>query len=345
MTVTSGHVFHAIKSQAPAIFGGQYNEDKKDKSKRYFEAYLDDEMETNVMTTGITLETPTGNYQVIPCKALDDVSDIVRVFLSKLPFEPERRLIPKLHVSFARYGDILDLRLNHHKSGLFIGTGHVLLRLHKHDTNDPLLPAPALTHKLHYNGTDVSFHATWANMPMWCRYCHEQGHTKYKCAKSIASMHCYNCDIQGHRAANCPQTTPKKARKTPLLHQDPPPTSPLQAPQPTQILTQSNRFSALATDWADDVDNSELTNDDVPPITIPTGDDPRNPVTAFTHDNDEMELDNDKTPISTSAQLTSDSVTTPHLTPTAGLRHSRSPSPTEVRRSPRRDVRPPARYQ
>jgi hypothetical protein len=72
-----------------------------------------------------------------------------------------------------------------------------------------------LTHKIPYLETGESFHATFANMKPWCRYCHEEGHTKVECAAAAAATMCYNCHHLGHRAAYCPQKNIKKARKTP----------------------------------------------------------------------------------------------------------------------------------
>lgn len=62
-------------------------------------------------------------------------------------------------------------------------------------------------------------------MPTWCRYCHKDGHTKYECKKSRASILCFTCDQFGHRQAECPNPRnaksklrpPKKARKTPSI--------------------------------------------------------------------------------------------------------------------------------
>ncbi|CAO3647631.1 unnamed protein product [Cunninghamella echinulata] len=59
-------------------------------------------------------------------------------------------------------------------------------------------------------------------MPTWCRFCHEEGHTKYQCTKSLASMICYNCHEMGHRASSCHHLTEKRNRKTPRLNDSKP---------------------------------------------------------------------------------------------------------------------------
>jgi hypothetical protein len=49
------------------------------------------------------------------------------------------------------------------------------------------------------------FHATWQNMPTWCRYCHKEGHTELDCPLSKARIICYSCHQQGHRSFECPR--------------------------------------------------------------------------------------------------------------------------------------------
>ncbi|KAI8330293.1 hypothetical protein BC941DRAFT_335731, partial [Chlamydoabsidia padenii] len=142
-----------------------------------------------------------------PCKALDDDSDIVRLSLSKLPFEPERYLVPKLVASLTSYGVVHDLSLfKDSPSGMFMGTGTAIICKRRNTPGeDGTTTFQPLTHKIPYLDTLDSFHAVWANIRTWCRYCHEEGHTKYDCAGSLASMTCHYCKEQGHRAANCPK--------------------------------------------------------------------------------------------------------------------------------------------
>ncbi|KAI8329655.1 hypothetical protein BC941DRAFT_457179 [Chlamydoabsidia padenii] len=89
-----------IRTQAPSIYGCRDLKDKRD-NKRYLEAYLEIEENTSVITNGLTFDTLQGRITIIPCKALDDDSDIVRLSLSKLPFESERYLVPKLVASLS----------------------------------------------------------------------------------------------------------------------------------------------------------------------------------------------------------------------------------------------------
>jgi hypothetical protein len=41
-------------------------------------------------------------------------------------------------------------------------------------------------------------------MPVRCRYCHQEGHTKFECSLSKARILCYNCHQQGHSSFECP---------------------------------------------------------------------------------------------------------------------------------------------
>ncbi|KAI8328040.1 hypothetical protein BC941DRAFT_457907 [Chlamydoabsidia padenii] len=219
--IVTGTINQLVREQAPAIYGCRDIKDKRD-NKRYLEAYIDNEEESNVTTNGLTFDTPQGRFTTIPCQALDDDSNIVRLTLSKLPFEPERFLVPKLIASLTPYGVVHDLSLFKDPSGMFMGTGSAILCIRNSTDNNNLTTSiQPLQHKVPYVDTLDSFHAVWANMPTWCRYCHEEGHSKYDCAKSIASMTCYYCKDQGHRAATCPKKTPKKPRKTPLANQTP----------------------------------------------------------------------------------------------------------------------------
>ncbi|KAI8067281.1 hypothetical protein BDF21DRAFT_312556, partial [Thamnidium elegans] len=52
------------------------------------------------------------------------------------------------------------------------------------------------------------FRTTFLDVPSWCRYRHENGHTKYDCKKSCASILCFACDQLRHRQAECP--SPRK---------------------------------------------------------------------------------------------------------------------------------------
>ncbi|KAI8334342.1 hypothetical protein BC941DRAFT_337934, partial [Chlamydoabsidia padenii] len=138
---------------------------------------------------------------VIPCVALTDDRDIVRVSFTSLPVYDEEELLPGLATSLRRFGIMHHLELfKDPASGFRMGTGYAII--HKTLSEGQTLLAP-LTHKIEYLETSEFFHATWADMSMWCRYCHEENHTKFNCAQALAAITCYQCHQQGYRAAQC----------------------------------------------------------------------------------------------------------------------------------------------
>ncbi|KAI8327019.1 hypothetical protein BD560DRAFT_107435 [Blakeslea trispora] len=61
---------------------------------------------------------------------------------------------------------------------------------------------------------DQFFHCTWNNMPTWCRYCHQTGHTKFECEKSKARIICYSCQQFGHRSLNVQENSVTRSEET-----------------------------------------------------------------------------------------------------------------------------------
>ncbi|CAO3653343.1 unnamed protein product [Mucor fragilis] len=104
--------------------------------------------------------------------------------------------------------------------GWFMGTGYAIIQ------QLPNATYPILHHSI-TGQTDTNAeefcHATFPDVATWCRYCHEEGHTKFECPKALARIICYNCDKAGHRQDTCSQPKKgssdrefKKARKTPV---------------------------------------------------------------------------------------------------------------------------------
>jgi hypothetical protein len=101
--------------------------------------------------------------------------------------------------------------------GWFLGSGYAVIQ------QDDSATYPALKHHVPLGDEDYCY-ATYPAMPTWCRYCHEEGHTKFGCKKALSNILCYNCDTYGHKRENCPRPSTKKAgnppnkkaRKTPL---------------------------------------------------------------------------------------------------------------------------------
>ncbi|KAG0185224.1 hypothetical protein DFQ28_009697, partial [Apophysomyces sp. BC1034] len=145
-----------------------------------------------------------------------DIS-VTHVRLSKLPILPQATLEAGLRVVLLRFGEILDLGLyTEPNGGFFMGNWYAVL------ASDPGRSYAPLSHRLAwFNPEDDSetasarsFFASWSNMPVHCRYCHEAGHAMPDCPKRPARQ-CWNCHREGHVAATCPRTT------NPLTHKKP----------------------------------------------------------------------------------------------------------------------------
>lgn len=134
-----------------------------------------------------------------------------------------------------------------------MGSGYAVLDIQ----SDPAqIKFQELTHQLNWCETkDEFFHATWNNMPTWCRYCHQEGHTKFNCSVSKARIICYGCHEHGHRSFECPRrTTLKEPRKN---------VNPTLTP-PQTISTSSAPVDAMTVtsiDSSDDSDDSDYTED------------------------------------------------------------------------------------
>jgi hypothetical protein len=129
----------------------------------------------------------------------------------------EDELQKGLQETLSHFGTILDFGLHQETTyGFFMGTGYAVIQ------QDDNKEYPKLCHTISWGDSGEFCHATFPEMPTWCRYCHDEGHTKYECKKAQASILCYACDKYGHKQIDCPEVkygsqklSPyKKARKT-----------------------------------------------------------------------------------------------------------------------------------
>jgi hypothetical protein len=188
-----------------------------DGPSRYLEVYIKPESDTNnIKSSGCIFEDI--QLQVLPCKAIDDQAKIVKLKLSHLPMFTLDEVITGLKQSLAMFSDILDAGIFTEKAtGLFMGTGYAVLNIYQAPDTPIGTKFANLGHQLSWceSSTEV-FHATWNNMPTWCRYCHKDGHSKYDCPSSKARILCYACHEQGHRSYECPRrnaSTPPNKRQ------------------------------------------------------------------------------------------------------------------------------------
>jgi hypothetical protein len=92
-----------------------------------------------------------------------------------------------------------------------MGTGYVVLDISQKGDKQ----FQPLHHRISWREDDKeSFRAAWDNMPMWCRYCHHEGHTKFNCSDAKARILCYACHEKGHRSFECPKKTTSESITT-----------------------------------------------------------------------------------------------------------------------------------
>ncbi|ORZ22081.1 hypothetical protein BCR42DRAFT_405453, partial [Absidia repens] len=191
---------------------------KRDGKQPYLEVYPTSTADVqNIKDTGIVYNDVAKNtsIRILPCKSIPDATNIKKLSLSYLPMIEKEKVIAGLKQSLAPYGELLDAGiLLEPQTQYFMGTGYALLDISATESG---AATRTLTHKISWCNEEESFHATWAAMPTWCRYCHEEGHSKFVCEKSKASILCYSCKHFGHRSFECPRKNTEleqKKRKT-----------------------------------------------------------------------------------------------------------------------------------
>lgn len=189
-------------------------------TQRYIEVYPTKDIVDRFIAEGVMYESENSKIQLFPCKAVDGEGKLIQISLTDIPFLPQAQLLQELSTAIGVCGKILDIGLNYEQSmGWFMGSGYAIIQ------QFPNVTYPQLHHTITWQTAtnDEEFcHATFPDMATWCRYCHDEGHTKFECPKALARIICYNCDNAGHRQDAC--TKPKKgssdrefkkARKTP----------------------------------------------------------------------------------------------------------------------------------
>ncbi|KAG0742480.1 hypothetical protein G6F57_010769 [Rhizopus arrhizus] len=189
-----------------------------DGATRYLEAYVTSANDINdIFRTGINFSET--KLQVLPCKAITDQSQAITLKLTHLPMFTSEEVLSGLNTSLAIFGNILDIGIITEKTmGFFMGSVYAVLGVYQPDNTPTSMKFQKLSHQISWieSNTEV-FRATWNNMPMWCRYCHQDGHTKFTCETSRARTLCYSCHEQGHRSYECPR---KNSANIPNKKQD-----------------------------------------------------------------------------------------------------------------------------
>ncbi|KAI8364550.1 hypothetical protein BD560DRAFT_310802, partial [Blakeslea trispora] len=186
-----------VLQQHPKIYGCQF---LSDGPKRYLELYIREVDDKNdIINTGVIFSKK--RTRILPCPSIDANYNITTVSLAYLPFIHPDEIGTGLAKSLAPFGEIIDVGITTEpKLGVFMGSGYAVLGKPQ---NSSFLE---LAHTVSWcESEDQFFHCTWNNMPTWCRYCHQTGHTKFECEKSKARIICYSCQQFGHRSFECPR--------------------------------------------------------------------------------------------------------------------------------------------
>ncbi|KAG0782234.1 hypothetical protein G6F17_011097 [Rhizopus arrhizus] len=161
----------------------------RDESTQYLELYLEKEKDNNdILETGVVFNKL--KLRIMPCRAVDDTVKMIKVKLTYLLMLPRESVLEDLKKSLAPFGHLVDVGINTETTtGFFMGAGYAVLAVPKEVTDLASSQFQKLDHNVHWcEENNEIFHATWDNMPTWCRYCHQTGHTKFDCEKSKARI-------------------------------------------------------------------------------------------------------------------------------------------------------------
>ncbi|KAG1506010.1 hypothetical protein G6F47_010929 [Rhizopus delemar] len=113
------------------------------------------------------------NVRLLPCKALEGEGQVIHLDLSDISFLPHPIILVDLKTTLENYGKVLDVGLKYDSTWrVFMGAGYAVIQ------QDPYTEYAKLTHSLTWKEDGCFCHATFPDMPTWCRYCHAEGHTK-----------------------------------------------------------------------------------------------------------------------------------------------------------------------
>jgi hypothetical protein len=224
-------VFHrAMRAQFP-IGVGLGIHTRREQGRVFYEIALSTKHACDTACDqGVTIE---GTLHT-PFRGLPADKEVLTVYLKKIPMVDEATLTQQLKTSLGRFGEVSELILYHESNGnWFNGEGlAVLYNYHpdslgaKEDSQGdrqgadliPVSEFEPLMHKIDFDGTRT-YYATWKSMPLTCRYCHEDGHSRGDCPERQKSLRCYGCGSFGHIRLQCPKNLgplPEPPRSVPL---------------------------------------------------------------------------------------------------------------------------------
>ncbi|KAJ8663557.1 hypothetical protein O0I10_000800 [Lichtheimia ornata] len=159
------------------------------------------------LDTPISLNDAQQVYGSFP---IPDEWDVVKLNLDHIPLYTRDVLCSSLITALQPFGEIVQLGI-YLEQNFFTGKGFAYINVNPNpDANSnkalPFIPNE-LTHCITISRKDGSFpsrmHATWSKMPLYCRYCHHQGHTRIQCPNK-PKPRCHHCQELGHLRKDCP---------------------------------------------------------------------------------------------------------------------------------------------
>ncbi|KAG1606216.1 hypothetical protein G6F46_013165 [Rhizopus delemar] len=159
------------------------------------------------------------------------------------------------------------------ETGAFLGSGYAVLDCSPDPTQtDPFLE---LTHAIEWVDTSdsaelssVFIHAYWKDMPTYCKYCHELGHSAIQCKDAPSNKRtCFYCFKPGHIRAQCPDKVAlgkrRKGNHSPSVsHELDPPVNTVTTDNTASDTTALEVFNTEVSQYATNVTlDGALTND------------------------------------------------------------------------------------
>ena len=211
---------------------------RRDFSRVYAEIVVSPSKYIQFAQEGFELKTQ-GKFLAFP--SLSPSAEVLKISLSGLPSQYGRRqggldqLRTDMNHNLRHYGKIIDSGLVTNSSGVYTGSGYVVLELSTLETSDsscslshlidwsfqPIDYSDVSTLSLCQSFDRIQVRATWATMPPFCRYCHSSEHALKDCSVRRTATTCFNCHEVGHISRSCPRKNSGtgKKRKTTTIAQ------------------------------------------------------------------------------------------------------------------------------
>ena len=176
-----------------------------DKQLHYLEAYIDKDKDDNDLATNGVIFGKS-KAKVCPCRVTDVKATYIDLISINFPPLSRKEVLEGSQQSLASFGHVVDVSiLTEPVTGIFLDAGYAVLAIVNQELQSPatasqdqLIKHQLLGHNIPWcEDQNGIFHATWNNMPTWCRYCHQTDHTKFECEKSKARIICYSFNQLG----------------------------------------------------------------------------------------------------------------------------------------------------